>query len=433
MNFKIVRQCFIVLVCLYLVSCGGGNNGQASGNPTPSNANPYLVKPTGPYQVGYKDYHYINTNICPDKYYTGNNQNYFSPENTDFCHEMMVRVYYPSNINLPLPYPQYYYPAVQDLEALMMEIDPNISLSEAQQLESLTSYTRPSLPLAFGRFPVILFNPGTITQSQRYENIIAQLVSNGYIVMGINTVFVSGSIQLPNNVIVPVSPIIFDEDMDANEVEPLSDLEFIYQQINNKNNIDPMFLAMDLAHIGALGHSLGGYVIVDAANKHTGWFQAISPLDEGLDFTKDGPVADSLAKFLLPVITPILYQFNAGGYVFLSGNNPWKGNYLPPLATNASYSAVITPSLTNDTYSQHANFADVSTLQYQPIINQAFTYVASQGGLAIGTGNGFDITNSVNNYLLQFFNYYLKNQGSNPFTGCSPLTNNTVLICGSSS
>ena len=426
MYFKIVKRCLIVMVCFYLVSCGGGNGGQVS-NTMPNNSNPYLAKPTGPYQVGYKDYHYLNTGICPDVNYTGSNQNYFSPGNTQYCHEIMTRIYYPSNYNLPTPYSLYYRPVVLDLESFIIFLDPSISLSQAQQLESMTSYSRPDLPLTLGSFPVIFFSPGNGTQVQYYENILTQLASSGYIVVAINSVFISGSVQLPDGVIVPFAP----QETGAlawqiEYPEQYGDLEFMYQQIVNNNDTDPIFAEMDLRHIGASGHSFGGLAIVEAANHHPGWFQAVSPLDEGFDANESGIVA----KFILPVVDPILYQLAATTNVTLSvPQPPWNITYAP-LVTNASYRVAIAPSLTNGTYSTHGNFIDFSTLQYQPIINQAFAYSASSGITILGTGNGFDITNSINGYLLPFFNYYLKNLSPNPFTGCKPLTNNTVLTCG---
>ncbi|HLX54912.1 MAG TPA: hypothetical protein VKR58_13285, partial [Aquella sp.] len=66
--FKIVKRYLVVTVCFYLVSCGSGISGQGS-NPMPNNANPYLVKPTGPYGVGFKDMLFIDESRCPDVFY----------------------------------------------------------------------------------------------------------------------------------------------------------------------------------------------------------------------------------------------------------------------------------------------------------------------------------------------------------------------------
>jgi hypothetical protein len=51
-------------------------------------------------------------------------------------------------------------------------------------------------------------------------------------------------------------------------------------------------------------------------------------------------------------------------------------------------------------------------------------------GEMFGTGNGWDITQSINLYLLQFFDTYLKGQENPAFTECTPLSSNASLRCG---
>jgi hypothetical protein len=50
-------------------------------------------------------------------------------------------------------------------------------------------------------------------------------------------------------------------------------------------------------------------------------------------------------------------------------------------------------------------------------------------GNYLGYGNGVQITQALNLYLLDFFNTYLKNK-SNPLIDCISLTTNTYLECG---
>ena len=291
-----------------------------------------------------------------------------------------------------------------------------------KQLNFLKSYAKPNLPIARERFPVILFSPGAGTNIQEYENLIMQLVSHGYIVIGINSVFISGNFHLPNGTLVPKPNYSASELFHQVYSEQLNDLEFVYQKLNFQNENDPIFTAMDLKHIGTLGHSAGGLAVVDAAHQHPNWFQAVSTLDEGLD-----SVPDVLEKYYSPVTGPILYLYAAEGHAVIT-----KYLHTPLLVTDNAFSAVITPSLTNQTYSVHNNFTDYSTLQYQPLINKAIAYAKKTGQAPVGDGDGYDIANSITAYLLAFFDFYLKSNGvgANPFSGCIPLAKNTVLICG---
>jgi len=387
--------------------------------------NPYLAKPKGPYQVSFKDYHYINTKICPDANYTSSNQSYFSPDNPNHCHEIMVRIYYPSNSFTSEPYATYYKPALQGIKLNVLG-DPEIDPNQVGQLDSLLSYTKPKLPVAEGSFPVILFSPGLGTNVQIYENIITQLVSQGYIIVGINSLFISGNIQLPNDKIVQNQ---FDGNKSFLTVYPvqLSDLEYIYKQIHKSDK--RVFAAMDLGHIGVLGHSLGGLAIVDAAHKHQNWFQAVATMDEG---SMPEPAASEI--YYSKLTTPVLYLYAAYSYFWRT-----QSLHTPTQDIDAAYTVAITPALTNSTYSGHWNFMDLSTLQYQPLIKKSFDDYnrKNSGPRFIGDGNGVDITNTINAYLLNFFNFYLKNNGNgdNPFTGCNPLNplaKNSLILCGPS-
>ena len=64
----------------------------------------YLSKPTGQYGVGFEDFHWINKNACPDYNFNGKNQNDFSANNKNHCHEIMARIYYPTTLKMQTPY-----------------------------------------------------------------------------------------------------------------------------------------------------------------------------------------------------------------------------------------------------------------------------------------------------------------------------------------
>ena len=53
-----------------------------------------------------------------------------------------------------------------------------------------------------------------------------------------------------------------------------------------------------------------------------------------------------------------------------------------------------------------------------------------QIGQSFGTGNGWEITNSINTYLVQFFNTFLKGKENLAFKNHTALSKNTYMKCG---
>ena len=93
----------------------------------PPNIN-FLKRPTGPYRVGFEDFHWINQNVCPDFNFNGKNQDDFSPDNSKHCHEIVARIYYPT-ASKKQSYSSYYPPFVnatlQEIQASVPNI-PNL-------------------------------------------------------------------------------------------------------------------------------------------------------------------------------------------------------------------------------------------------------------------------------------------------------------------
>ena len=88
----------------------------------------YLEKPTGKYEVGFQDFRLVNGTLingiysCPGKTdllyipdtpeKSGNKSDFGIDNQTDFCRESMVRVYYPTKNNSKSSYENYYGPAI---------------------------------------------------------------------------------------------------------------------------------------------------------------------------------------------------------------------------------------------------------------------------------------------------------------------------------
>lgn len=469
----------------------------------------YLSKPTGDYKVGFKDFHWINKNICPDVNFNGKNVEDFSPDNKKHYREIMVRIYYPTLSN-NISNAFYYKPFLKWQKKDLLEKLPAIPKEQVKQLSKMRSYTLENATVADKKkFPVIMFCPGFSLPAQNYENYIGELVSHGYIVIGINSPFINRVALSNGHVIEEAQAKSFDEFEKILVPLQMQDLFFVIDQIRSLHHSDSIFSAMDLKEIGALGHSMGARVIADAAHAHPEKFHAAATLDISIDES-----GKSLKKFSIPFMhtisanrklcpqaQPIIFELD-------------RDNYLIGIAKNEN----------DHEYSKHDNFTDSSTLQNLPAFktltlhnqerfNKGFdvkllsheptqeeqegynkiTYVLVKkdekwnfciyedkkktnqidvsmvdgldvalaslpkttpelfsnieiepvkkvmasvhhilGASYLGSGDGFEITKSINTYLLEFFDTYLKAKSNSLLkqNECKPLSKDTYIKMG---
>lgn len=91
----------------------------------------------------------------------------------------------------------------------------------------------------------------------------------------------------------------------------------------------------------------------------------------------------------------------------------------------------MSPSEQDHDFSYHMNFSDFSTLQYLPAEQIALAYFKQQGMKSpLGAGNGWEITNTINIYLVQFFDTYLKGEINLAFKKCTVLSKDNYIKCG---
>jgi len=462
-----------------------------------SNKN-YLSKPTGEYGIAFRDFHWINQNLCPDPMFTGKNGSDYSQNNPQHCREIIARVYYPSLTNKTS---QYYHPFIAAQKEILTQI-PEITKHEIAQLNQLQSYSYANArPITDKIFPVILFSPGYGCSIQTYENFITELVSHGYIVIGINSPFISGDIELPNKHIIKTSP-----QMNINEILknilPIQagDFSFILKQIYKEHADNLIFSAMDLKHIAAFGHSLGALVVDNFVQTHPKWLQAAVTLDVGGNSTikkANLPIMDVVSASFIRMV-PVEIELGSDGYEV--GLTPSSNNYhysfhmnlsdrstlqyLPAYRKVADYLAKIVKAgcdikfLSHEPTKEEISAFDKTTyvliekdkkwiLSYYeaqtkiddldtsmiknldielnklpPVppeqlteaekepIKQIVKYIFIYNHTQLGNGNGWKITNSINTYLVQFFNMYLKGKENLALKTCNSLTDDTLIRCG---
>jgi len=416
MLFKTIRFLSIIAILVFIVSCD--NNIGNSQNVTHS----YLAEPTGKYGVGFQDFHWVNKNAGVDPFYNGNNDD-FSPDNQEnHYHEIVARIYYPTAEH---GISAYYKPEIQFYQNAFnafMKVYGFITPEQIQELGSLKSYSMPSASIINDKkFPVLLFSPGYSATSQHYENLITELVSQGYIVVAISSTFIN-PVELSNGHIVQFIPYNGTtaaevlEDIDKRFI-PLqeADLSFVFNEIYILHNSNPIFSTMDLSHIGAFGHSLGGKTVADVAHAHPEWFQAAASLDLHPD--TDGA---SVAPFKIP----FMHEIAAARNVPSKWTGPSKYIHNFSLGENG-YLVTLSPNEKDWDYSQHDDFSNTSTYQFMPVFQIVYDWDKKQGNPQVGNGNGWDRTHAINKYLVKFFDTYLKDQVEDGFVKCNALSINS--------
>jgi hypothetical protein len=399
--------------------------------------NNYLAKPTGKYGVGFQDFHFQDNNRCPDVFFkVGVNESDFSPENNKHCREIMVRAYYPSSTPIEVGSP-YYYPQILYTEnffkKIVAYITPQTKL-DFTNFEITKSYALNNANLIQNKFPVIIFSPGSQNSVQDYENTITDLVSHGYVIIGVNSIFLSGYTELPNHHIVE-----FSGQDSATFKQRSLDIEYIYNQINYINS--KLSNIIDTNKIGMMGHS-------DGANGIAQVLSTTSQYKAGAAIAMDTDVKPNYESFEMPFLH------------MLSGTRYWTGKYGAPsgridytpqyLLAKNNYLVGITPTIDElinpaqhgPMYTTHGSFTNEETLQYldvyqtmQPIYD-ALNKIIFDGnniGPEWGTGNGFKVTNSINTYIRAFFDNYLKGEYNplfNNTSDCNALTDDTIAVCG---
>ena len=398
----------------------------------------FLAKPTGTYGIGFQDIHFQDNNRCPDPDYNLGSAHDFSPENTNHCREILVRVYYPTNQPVSLG-SAYYAPQITFFEDFLnfyvSQEAPFLLPLDFHELAALKSYAHENdRPATVEKFPVILFGSGAGSPVQVYENVITNLASHGYVVVAVNSIFSSGYNALPNGHVVKTDYTNSEEEIQQATVARTTDVLYVK---NHLDDIDKNLAnIMDETNVGIMGHSQGANAIVKIMKSHNEkYFKAAIAMDADAE-----EIFPSFAK-------PFLHE--------LSGQRYWTAQHtltpkiaMPKYILNKNnYVVGIVPSL-NDLihlpsvthlYSIHGSFTDWSTLQYTSAFQamvpafdklNPIMFKSNSPGYEWGTGNGFAVSHTINIYTLKFFDIYLKRKSDQQFSNCEKLTPNSIISCG---
>lgn len=236
-------------------------------------------EPTGPYGIGTMTYHWVD--ISRPELFTSDPDNH---------RELMAQVWYPAGKEPSMPKAPY----IQDAGVVMPAIGRLLRMPEFvfSHLKYVTTNAVISAPAADERtsYPILLYLTGINGFRSANTFQIEELVSQGYIVVGLDQPGIAPAVRFPDGRQIP--GLSRDEIIPLNmqSVEPrpeaqvlhgrpmpegsipyfAQDASFVLDQLEALNKSDPNRILtgrLDLEHIGTFGVSLGGMDAAQASLK----------------------------------------------------------------------------------------------------------------------------------------------------------------------
>jgi pimeloyl-ACP methyl ester carboxylesterase len=133
-------------------------------------------------------------------------------------------------------------------------------------MKMFTVHERTDAPVKADRssFPVLLFVPGLSWLASDYSVMIGDLVSHGYVVIGISPTGFSDPVELADGRMVRRSLGIGDR-IGTEQSYEQDDATFALKKIREMNDAGFLRARLEVQHIGVFGHSIGGTTALVAA------------------------------------------------------------------------------------------------------------------------------------------------------------------------
>lgn len=232
--------------------------------------------PGGKYEIGTMSFHWVDESR-PEMFTTDH----------DDHRELMVQVWYPAT-STPSTERARYLPEAANTTAALERVFglPKLSL---RALGAVRTHSIPDAPPAdTGRFPVLLFLEGLGGFRQMNTFQIEHLVSRGYVVVALDQPYAAASVVFPDGRVVEmtaleqVRPLVRQSYLPSVDVPTLhgralpygvvpylaEDIAFVLDELESRDQSATLGVLsgrLDLHRVGAVGSSLGGIVISEAA------------------------------------------------------------------------------------------------------------------------------------------------------------------------
>ncbi|MFU1795200.1 prolyl oligopeptidase family serine peptidase [Paenibacillus azoreducens] len=354
-----------------------------------------MPEPTGSYAIG-----------TVSRHLTDESRQETLSSDPDDKRELMVNIWYPVDRNQAVGKPKEHYPSeVGEAISLVFGI-PKLVFSHVTEIPTHVVYGA-ELSAAENKYPVLLFSPGV--RSTRFQSMTAieELVSHGYIVVGMDHPYTSAKVEYPDGRAVfyepdpayPTSAEVYEQNVKGVGIR-VADARFVLDMITkwNENDPDHMFEGkLDLERVGIFGHSYGGATTAEAMAQDSRFKAGVS-LEGGFW----GTVSHTGLK------QPFMYLMTGGTAESLQPTTVKKDKvFYEEFAPDLD--SVMTKS-TNDTY----------YLTIDHFFHQSFTDIAllapAMFAKEMSAEHNIDITRS---YVRAFFDQYLKDERQDLLEGPS--------------
>lgn len=361
-----------------------------------------LPEPTGKYYVGTRYFHLKDET----------RQEILTAESDDI-RQFSVRIWYPADSNFEAEN-MYYKKNYHQTGCIESDIPPAFIFKHYNIMKA-NSYLDIPISSSNENFPVLVFSPGFLADSEDYQIYLETLASYGYIVLAPEQPFESKSVLIGNEIIPfidthqtsyeihkeiiyplwkefwntkdiekrnAISLKIIEEDQFMDKILRIrvQDIQSMLDEFISLSNIsdDMFFRKFDFTRLGILGHSLGGAVAGQACLIDERFKAGLN-----LDGFQWGDVIDGSIQqpFMIMYSDPFAYA----------------NNFILDNFNNTLYQLVIKGST-------HSNFDD--NMVVMPITKQ----IGMLG--SIDTNRMREINNE---YIVSFFDKYLKNKETTLF------------------
>jgi predicted dienelactone hydrolase len=220
-----------------------------------------LADPTGPYPIGTVTYHWVD-------------QGRADWGDPTARRELMVQVWYPAERTAGAMHDTYVQKGTDFSPLLRGKGLPGFFFDHVKNVHT---HALLSAPMAAngGRFPVVIFSPGAQGFRQHSMFQVEELVSQGYVVAGIDHPGAATDVVFPDGRHVGFNPRLLDIPRffkDATFADGIfnylgRDASFVVDQMVALDRADPNRILtgrLDTDHMGILGMSLGGLVAAEA-------------------------------------------------------------------------------------------------------------------------------------------------------------------------
>ncbi len=326
--------------------------------------------PTGEYEIGTT--HFELTDLSRNETFT---------TTPDDHRRFSIRTWYPTDDITGLQLAPYVdYPAEFGKGVAQSWGFPSFIVSHFSSIPTHSYYNAPLSE--DGDFPIIMFSHGYGGFDIQDTSLMQELASHGYIVFSLAHSYEAATTYFPNGDAIYSADIVVPYDSTLNDSLKIwaDDTIFLLDQLEiTENSLIPSVFhtGLDFTRVGAIGHSFGGSTAEEVCLIDARFLAGIS-LDSphilhSLDMSMTKPFLMMFSEaYGDPEMNDIVYQNSVADCYGLFVNG-----------------------------TKHHNFADTSI--WSPLLKSFGT---------IGTIDGYRMLHILNDYVLEFFDEYLKGEAS---------------------